>query len=158
MDVVPNLLKCPVSVLMLYRTYPVSGTGNTGGIYRRNALERTVPNKLLPNIKVVRVTLIRHTAKNPTNITCIILIVVFQHKVKKKISTEGSLHATYSSKCRTHPVHETNTTSNTSNTVVTSALAPTKPIRSDQPLVSARSLFCLVHTCVRESTILSNEW
>ena len=55
-DVVPNLPKCPVPVLV-HRTYrsvlqryccteltEASGTGNTGGIYRRYASVRTVPN------------------------------------------------------------------------------------------------------------------
>ena len=58
---VPKLPKCPVPVLMSYRSYrsvrcrywchteltEVSGTGNTGGIYRRYASVRTVPNKPL---------------------------------------------------------------------------------------------------------------
>ena len=57
-DVVQNIPKFPVPVLMLYRTYrsvwyrylcrteltEVSSTGNTGGIYRRYASLRTVPN------------------------------------------------------------------------------------------------------------------
>ena len=56
--VVPNLPTCPVPVLMSYRTYrsvwyrywcrteltEVSGTSNTGGIYRRYATLRTVTN------------------------------------------------------------------------------------------------------------------
>ena len=55
-DVVPTLPKCPVPVLTSYRSYrsvryrywgrtkvtEVSGTGNTGGIYRRYASVRTV--------------------------------------------------------------------------------------------------------------------
>ena len=43
-DVVPNIPKCPVPVLMSYQTYRVSGTGNTGDMYRRYASVRTVPN------------------------------------------------------------------------------------------------------------------
>ena len=57
-DVVPYLPKCPVPALMSYRTYrsvgyryrcrteltEVSGTGNTGGIYRGYASVRTVLN------------------------------------------------------------------------------------------------------------------
>ena len=67
-DVVPNLPKCSVPLLMRYRAYrrvryrhyrrteltEVSGIGNTGGIYRwyasiyrRYASVRTVPNTLL---------------------------------------------------------------------------------------------------------------
>ena len=71
-NIVPSLPKCPVPVLMLYRTYrsvrygyenlyrhrryrylfrteltEVSGTGNTGGMYRLYASVRTVPNTLL---------------------------------------------------------------------------------------------------------------
>ena len=63
-DAVPNLLKYPVSVLMSYRPYrnvrygywrrteltKVSGTGNTGGIYRRYTSVRTVPNTPLDNL------------------------------------------------------------------------------------------------------------
>ena len=43
-DVVPNLPKFPVPVLMRTEVSEVSGTGNTGGIYRRYASVRTLPN------------------------------------------------------------------------------------------------------------------
>ena len=39
--IVLNLPKYPVPVLMSYLTYQRSGTGNTGGIYRRYASVRT---------------------------------------------------------------------------------------------------------------------
>ena len=58
MDVAPKLSKCPVPVLISYRSYrsvryrywwrtqltEVSGTGNTGGIYRRYDSVPNIPN------------------------------------------------------------------------------------------------------------------
>ena len=75
-DLVPNLPKCPVTVLMSYRTYrsvryrywccteltEVSGTGNTGGIYRWYASVRTVLNT--PIRKHVRSA--RNAGPNPS--------------------------------------------------------------------------------------------